>query len=213
MKRVIIIFLVILSPLGAIAGDLQKDPQQPGDKGRVFSEIASAASRITTISSEFIQEKHLSMLENVAFSKGRFYYKRDDRLRWELIEPVPSGFVVNGEKAKQWRGRSGPGQSFAVRQVPFIKLFTDQVFAWARADFKWMQQGYRITLLSESPVDLKLVPVLSQEKEYLDHIRIVFAAGAGHVSAVEVHETDGDFTIIRFLNTVLNLPLHDDLFD
>lgn len=213
MKRIIIIFLMILSPSGAVARDLQKHPQQPGDKDRVFSEIAGAASRTTTISSEFIQEKHLSMLEDAVYSRGRFYYKRNDRLRWEFIEPASWGFVVNGEKAKRWRGPAGSGQSFAVHRVPFIKTFTDQVFAWARADFEWMRQRYCITLLSESPVDLKLVPVLSEEKEYLDHIRIVFAAGAAHVSTVEVHEADGDFTIIRFLKTVLNLPLHDDLFD
>ena len=133
-------------------------------------------------------------------------------MRWALTEPNESGFSVNGKKAKRWDGKSGSKQTFDVHQAPFIKVFTDQVFAWAKADFKWLQRRYRIEIISLSPADLKLFPLSSREKEYVDHLRIAFARDAGYVSAVEVHEPDGDFTRIRFLNTRVNEPLQDSLF-
>ena len=182
------------------------------DKAKIFSEIAAAASKVDTLSSDFTQEKHLSMLDKVLVSKGRFYYKRDNRLRWELNDPVVSGFAVNGDYAARWDGQTEIQQTFNVNRVPFIKIFSDQVFSWAKADFKRLQKQYHIQVLSEEPVDLKLNPKFDREKKFLDHLRIVFAANAGHVRTVEVHEPDGDFTTIRFFNTEINSPLPDGLF-
>jgi len=213
MKRIIFIFLIVLVPGGVFSSQLQKAQNSPGEKDRIFSEIAKAATKVTTLKSDFVQERHLDMLEDVLISKGRFYYKKQDRLRWELTNPVSSGFAVNGKQAKRWDGKSGRSQTFEVYQVPFIKLFTDQVFAWATADFKQLQKDYQITVLGNAPVDLKLVPTRSQEKKFLSHFRIAFTADNSHVNAVEVHETGGDFTRIRFFNAIINTPLPDTLFD
>ena len=100
-----------------------------------LDEIASSASQIQTLACDFIQEKHLGMLNNVLTSKGRFFYKREDKLRWEFNDPIASGFAVNGEKAIRWKDASEHTQTFQIQQVPFIKVFTDQVFAWAKALF------------------------------------------------------------------------------
>ena len=213
MKRIIFIILVLLVPGSVFCSQLQKDRSSAGEQDHIFSEIAKAATKVTTLKSDFVQERHLSMLEDVLISKGMFYYKKRDRLRWELTKPVSSGFAVSGKQAKRWDGKSGRTQTFEVYQVPFIKLFTDQVFAWATADFKQLQKDYNIEILADAPVDLKLVPIRSQEKKYLAHFRIAFTADASHVNAVEVHETGGDFTRIRFFNTIINTPLPDTLFD
>ena len=213
MKRIIFIILMLLVPGSVFCSQLQKDRSSTGEQDHIFLEIAKAATQVTTLKSDFVQERHLSMLEDVLISKGRFYYKKRDRLRWELTKPVSSGFAVSGKQAKRWDGKSGRTQTFDVYQVPFIKLFTDQVFAWATADFKQLQKDYNIEVLGDAPVDLKLVPIRSQEKKYLAHFRIAFTADASHVNAVEVHETGGDFTRIRFFNTIINTPLPDTLFD
>ena len=213
MKRIIFMLMILLAPGGVFSSQLQEDRNSPGEKDRIFSVITTAAKKVTTLKSDFVQERHLGMLEDVLISKGRFYYKKQDRLRWELTNPVSSGFAVNGKQAKRWEGKSGRTETFQVYQVPFIKLFTDQVFAWASADFKQLQKKYQIKVLGDAPADLKLVPIRSQEKKYLAHFRLVFSADASHVNAVEVHETGGDFTRIRFFNAIINTPLPDTLFD
>ena len=213
MKKIIFIIVFCGIPGLGFCGQVHKNPHESVDKNRIFSEIAASTSRVNTISSDFIQEKHLSMLNNVLISKGRFYYKRNERLRWALTEPAASGFAVNGKKAKRWDAKTGNTQTFEVHQVPFIKVFTAQVFAWAKADFQWLQKRYRIEVLSVHPVDLKLFPLSSKEKKYVGHLRIAFADDASYVSAVEVHEPDGDFTRIRFLNTRINEPIKDSLFN
>ena len=198
---------------GILGSQAETRAEEQEDTAGIFSKIAGSASQVQTLACEFIQEKHLSMLNNVLTSKGRFFYKREDKLRWEFNDPIASGFAVNGEKAIRWKDDSERTQTFQVQQVPFIKVFTDQVFAWAKADFKKLEKRYRIQVVGDEPADLKLFPKSSQEKKYLDHIRIVFALAASHVQMVEVHEPDGDSTLIRFLKMTINRPLPDSLFN
>jgi len=76
----------------------------------VLARLEREAAKVTTLSSDFVQEKHLAMFAEVMTSKGRFAYARPDRLRWELLEPVATGFVLKNrgpqvELAPQRRGR------------------------------------------------------------------------------------------------------------
>jgi outer membrane lipoprotein-sorting protein len=210
MKSVIILVLILSLPAFVLG---QTRPENPDNQNRIFSEIASAASKVDTFVCDFLQEKHMSMLDDILISKGRLYYKRNNRLRWEINHPAKSGFAVNGDHAKRWEGDSGSSQTFQVDQIPFIKVFADQVFTWARADFKNLEKRYHIKVLSDAPIQLMLLPISPQEKKYLDHLRISFAADASYVNAVEVHEPDGDFTRINFSNIQINNPLHDSLFN
>jgi outer membrane lipoprotein-sorting protein len=180
---------------------------------RIQTEISLQARTITTIVSDFDQERRMGLLDTVALSRGRFFFKKADRMRWEIIEPEVSGFSVNGDRGKRWDAQINREERFSLRQMPFIKFFTDQVFAWAQADFDGLQRTYRVEAVCERPAELKLVPLLPQMKEYVDHLRIVFSAEFSHVALIEVTEIDGDFTRIRFFNTHLNRPLQDDLFD
>jgi outer membrane lipoprotein-sorting protein len=213
MKQFACILIAFCLSGGILGDQTDSRAEAQGDAAGIFSKIADSASQVKTLAGDFIQEKHLSMLKNILTSKGRFFYKREDKLRWELTDPIASGFAVNGEKAIRWKEDSERTQKFQVQQVPFIKVFTDQVFTWARADFKKLEKRYRIQVDGQEPADLKLFPKSSQEKKYLNHIRIVFALDASHVQMVEVHEPDGDFTLIRFLKMIINKPLPDSLFN
>ena len=102
MKKIMFIIVLGLIPGVGLRGQASEGSQESVDKDRIFAEIAAFSSEVNTLSSDFIQEKHLSMLNNVLISKGRFYYKRNERLRWALTEPAASGFAVNGKIAKRW---------------------------------------------------------------------------------------------------------------
>jgi outer membrane lipoprotein-sorting protein len=178
----------------------------------LFSSLERTAGGVKTLSSDFVQEKHLSMFKTVLSSKGRFYFSKPDSLRWELTAPVASGFVLKGSKGRRWHERTGRTESFQISQEPVMKLVSDQLFAWARADFGWLKREYRISVLSESPAALRLEPISAATAGFLHHLLINFSADGRYVKSVEVHEKDGDFTRIKFVNTAVNKPLQADLF-
>ncbi|MCP4666133.1 MAG: outer membrane lipoprotein carrier protein LolA [Deltaproteobacteria bacterium] len=212
MKKTLLILVAMFLPHGTFGNALPAENATDSKKALIFSRISRATSGVKTLASDFLEEKHVAMLQEPVFSRGRFYFENPDRLRWERIEPTPSGFAIQGNKAKRWRGQHGEPKVFELHEAPGIKSFADQVFAWVRADFEWLERGYRIRVVQEDPVVLKLVPLSSSEKNYLNHLRIVFASDLSHVRIVEIHERDGDFTRLRFMNIVVNGPRPKDLF-
>ena len=212
MKRFILIIITLLIPVSVFCEEYLHKTESTDKKTEVFSRIKQAASDVQTLSGEFTQEKHLEILENAPVSRGRFYYRSPDCLRWEIYEPTVTGFVVNGEKGKRWKGQSGAMQSFDLKKEPVIQIISGQVFAWARADFQRLEAGYDIIVLEENPATLKLIPRSGTEKKYLDHIRLIFSSTEDYVSIIEIHETGGDYTQINFMDMTINKPIQEDIF-
>jgi outer membrane lipoprotein-sorting protein len=197
------LLLLLGSSLWAAEPLRQEDP--------ILAQLQSRAAVVETLASDFIQEKHLAVFREVLISKGRFLYGRPDRLRWELTEPVRSGFVLQGEKGRRWHQHTGRSEPFTLSREPVMKLVAEQLLAWAVADFDRLRKQYQISVIGRAPVALRLEPLAGAE-EFLDHLQVVFAADGSHVQSVEVHERGGDFTRIRFINSLVNGPLPADAF-
>jgi outer membrane lipoprotein-sorting protein len=212
MNRFILVTIILLMPFQAFGEVPQRQTDDTARKDAVFARIKQAASNIQTLAGEFTQEKHLEILEEVSLSKGKFFYKNPDSLRWEVIEPVAMGFIVKGDKGKKWRGQAGARISFSLKKEPVIKIITDQIFAWTRADFAWLEAGYAISVQGETPVTLDLVPLSVTEKKFIDHIRLIFSSTEDYVIAIEIHEAGGDYTQIKFINMTINNPIQEDIF-
>jgi hypothetical protein len=97
-------------------------------------------------------------------------------------------------------------------QEPGMKLFADQMFAWIRADFPWLEARFRIVAGEGETVTLKLLPRGPSESGGIAHVLVAFSGDLSHIVSVEVLETDGDMTRIRFSNTLINPQLDPGLF-
>ena len=212
MSRTFLAAFALVLAVSVPASPAKGEPV-PGDPAApIYLRLEKTASGVNTVTSGFVQEKHLSMFKAVVVSKGRLHYWKPDRLRWEYTEPVASGFVLNGNKGRRWHQRTGRTESFDLRTEPVMKLVADQLFAWAKPDFEGLRKEYRIRVLSENPVSLRLEPISAAMAESLDHIRISFSPDARFLRSVEIHEKDGDSTRIRFVDTVVNRPMAPELF-
>jgi outer membrane lipoprotein-sorting protein len=212
VRRILGTVLALALAVACPAFPATGETEPAGSPAPLLRRLEQAASGVSTLASDFVQEKHLAMFKTVVTSRGRFHYRKPDRLRWELTEPVASGFALNGNQGRRWHQRTGRTESFDIRQDPIMKAVSDQIFAWANADFSGLGRTYRIRILSEHPVSLRLEPLPAAMAASLDHLRITFSPDGKFVRAVEIHEKDGDSTRIRFVDTVVNPPLGPDLF-
>lgn len=203
--------LVLLSVLASPAHPGPAEPPPPDATDALFARMEREAAGVSTISSDFVQEKHLAMFRRVVSSKGRFHFQKPDRLRWETTEPVASGFVLTGNTGRRWHQRTGKEEHFDIRRDPVMKIVSDQILAWAKPDIAWLRKEYRIRVLAEQPLSLRLDPLVPGAGAP-DHIRIGFDADGKVVRTVEIHDKDGDSTVIRFVDTVVNRPIAPDLF-
>jgi outer membrane lipoprotein carrier protein len=209
----LVILLLVLMPGLSTGQETRNSGAADDPTAGVFDEIARASRNTTTIQSKFTQVKHLAIMENPVRSQGVFHFKKDNHMRWEITRPNRWGFYLNGSCGERWRGDVSQKERFCAQQSPGMKVFIEQVVSWVNADFETLRKGYHICILGKAPIDLKLVPLAEQVRKHLAHIRIVFAADARHVDTLEIQETGGDMSRVRFTDVVLNDPLPVSLFN
>src|SRR5690606_41397308 len=64
--------------------------------------------KVSSITSDFVQEKKMEYLDEAQVSKGKFWYKHESNLRWQYDEPYEyiiairngSFYIKDGDKIK-----------------------------------------------------------------------------------------------------------------
>ena len=192
--------------------------EEPGTKpvqiseGDVFSRISLSVKKVQTMSSAFEQERHTAMLKDAMISKGRFFFAKPDKIRWETIDPSPAGFSVNGQEGKRWQGTSEPSEKITLSEAPFLQVLIQQILAWTSADFASLKNRYDLKVISEDPVTIGLVPLLAGERDYVNQVTLIFSPDLAYVTSVKIQEKNGDEIVIRFSNAVINEPIADERF-
>ena len=116
MKRIVIIFVLLLAGLAASA---QND----------ILDRLKAANTFETLQLSFVQTRHSAMLTEDLVSEGRMVVAAPDRLRWEVQKPYRSVFVSEGELSirgrrfripteKDFTATALEGEDLAVKLVP-----------------------------------------------------------------------------------------------
>lgn len=198
MKRIFFILLVGLAlaapPLAADNNGLEI----------ILAQLKAAAAEVETLQSTFVQEKNLEMFEQQMLSSGRMVYVQPDQLRWELLSPVASGFILKREQGVRWNAVSQQTQHFSVSTDPLMGVVAQQLLAWARVDLEWLRERYHMALMSTEPVLLRLTPLDPGEAEFIEQIQVTFDPLQGYVSDVLILEQSGDSTGLRFSDVRIN---------
>ena len=147
----------------------------------------------------------------MVFTKNK---KIADRLYDELSETfVDELELIHSNKSQNYRFKAIEKlKEFEVSKEPVIGVISSQVFAWAKGDFKKLKENYQISILNESPIEVKLEPMSSTEKKYIASIILTFSETDNYVERLEINETKGGCTQITFTNMVMDNLLEEDIF-
>ncbi len=209
MRSVLTCFvLLIILDGNFVSAQTTFRPVSDLDKFRL--EFKTESSKINTITSDFQQEKQLIALTETIHSQGKFWFRREDKVRINYENPFLYQMVINGdrisirdnEKVNQMNTRS----SKLFQQVNRIMLdcvrgsvldsrdFTATVFENA--------EQYKIVL---SPQGKAL-------RDFFTTINLFIDKKTYSVASIEMNETGGDKTVMTFTNKILNTPVDDAVF-
>ena len=161
-------------------------------------------SAVKTIQSNFMQEKHLSMLTAPVISKGKFAFtKTPSRLRWENTEPFLNGFLLlENETFRLEKGIKKPIKHAMANQVAthmkmWLTFDLEALSASHALDF--FDGGVRLTPKKTNGIFSEITVWFSkQNPQALDKIRL--------------DETNGDYTLLTFTDTRINEPVAEGIF-
>jgi len=184
----------------------QKIKDLPAFKKDFYEQTA----KVKSIASDFEQEKELSVLSEKIISKGKFFFKRENRIRIEYQTPFYYLMIINGnelfikddDKESTINARSNK----LFQQVNDIMI--ESVKGTIIDDKNFSVQVYEDKddfLMVMTPLDKTL-------KGFFDSIAITADKNKFTVTRIEMNEHSGDKTTIRFLNQNLNSPVADEEF-
>lgn len=208
MRSIFLIALVLFSVHSLHA-------QYPGytavsDISTFKNEFAAAAKKTTSIKSNFVQEKNLSMLAETITSKGKFWFKKDNMVRMEYTQPFDYLMILNKDKVyvkdAQKENKISAKSNKLFQQINRIMIDCMQGTTLSNTDFKTRVFENKNTYLVE------LQPVAKGMKDLFKYINVVIDKKDYSVNSIEMLELSGDNTVIRFVNKELNTNIQDALF-
>jgi outer membrane lipoprotein-sorting protein len=177
-----------------------------------FKQMFSETTRKTqTIEANFIQEKNLSVLSEKIITKGRFIFKKENKLRWEYTDPFHYLIILNNgtmfiqDEEKKSR--------IDIRNNKMFAEINSIIMGCVRGNLFNDEKKFLPSFFENSrSFMVKLKPLASNLKEYLSEIRIFFDKNDLTVTRLEMHEPSGDYTNIDFSGEKINANIPDEKF-
>ena len=203
MKRLLILlFVFVFVQLSLMA-------QQ--SEAQIRQAITQAASAMKTMQCDFIQTKHLRMLNDKMTSKGRMYYQQTNRLRWEYTSPYSYTFILNDDKVllknKQRNDVIDVNKNKLFREI--ARIMMNSVVGTSLTDDK----NFKSTIATNgSEWTASLLPQRKDLKQLFQKIILHFNRTNAMVTQVELIEKNGDKTVIELNNIRTNEKISADMF-
>jgi len=173
-------------------------------------QFAAQSIAISTITSNFTQEKILSALTEKITSTGKFWFKRSNRVRIEYSEPFFFLMVLNGDKMllrdDQKENKINVKSNKLFQQINRIVMDCVQGTILDSKDFSFRVFQDDGTLLME------MTPSSKALREFFDTIVLTVEKKDFSVRSIEMNEPLGDVTTISFTHKKLNEPVSDAIF-
>jgi len=173
--------------------------------------IEAAQQQTHTITADFVQVKHVSLLDEPLVSSGRFVFKRPDRIRLQIEQPQPAIVIINGSDVQIPNLPERDRQALAM--APTTALFT-QLGAIFTGSTHALQDGFDVTATQDgAAIQVKLVPRLASWQRMFRTIEIRFAGADLMAEAIRLEDGFGDRLDITLRNVQRNTDVPDALFE
>ena len=211
-KRVKILFsLILVALICATDVTAQYNGYKPiADLDAFKKKFAVESAKVMSITSDFTQEKTLMALTEKIISSGKFWFKRNNRVRIEYIKPFAYLMIMSGDKMlvrdNDKENKINVKSNKLFQQVNRIMIDCVQGTILDSKDFT--------SKVFEDDKDylLEMIFVSKSLCEFFQTILLMVDKSDYSVKSIEMNEPTGDKTIISFKNKRLNEQVADAVF-
>jgi len=203
MLRLALALLLALPPGAAAANAC-------GSTADCLAAIEKAQRDTASFTADFVQVKHLSLLDEPLVSRGRLSFRRPDRMRLEIREPVQALVLIDGRQVHI------PGVSKkdaeAMSMAPVAGMFT-QLGAIFSGDRAALERGFEVEASARGDaIDVALVPRDERGRRLFRRIDLQFSGAALLAHRIRLEDGLGDHLEVTLDDVRRNVELPDALF-
>lgn len=211
MKINALILIVLFLGWGSLTSHAQDNKfLSVTDIDDLKSKLATHAASTNSIESNFVQEKHLWMLNEVLVSEGEFLFKKENSVKWQYTTPIEYTIIIHNGKFTIVNNNKV--NEFSIDSNPLFREINNMIVTAIRGDFIDNPDFDAEFFESNDNYLAKLTPTNDNVSSMLEKIEIYFNRKNMQVVKVVFREPGDDFTLITFKNKKLNSELSDDRF-
>lgn len=202
MKRLLVICSMLLLFL-VVKAQMSQDA--------IIAKINAAVSKIETMQCDFVQTKHMKMLNNKMVSTGIMAYKQSDKLRWEYKKPYTYVFILNGTKV--YLKKESRNDVIDIKQNKVFKSIAEIMMNSVIGKCLTNNKEFKVSISDvNNQWVASLIPQKKELKQMYSKIILYFGKASSIIQKVEMIEKNGDKTIIELKNVKLNKPVNANSF-
>lgn len=172
-----------------------------------FSETAAS---INTIKADFIQVKSLVVLDEKITSKGKFWFKKQNRVRMEYTSPYKYLMIINQDKMTiRDETKTSTLSSKSNKLLEYVnKIIIDCVQGTAIDSKDFQVKVFE----NNKQYLLEMKPGKKELQDFFSNISLYIDRSDYSVQQMELVEISGDNTMFTFLNKKFNDNIEEAFF-
>ncbi|MFD2822397.1 outer membrane lipoprotein carrier protein LolA [Lacinutrix iliipiscaria] len=171
--------------------------------------VKTLATSTQTISSDFVQFKHLDFLDNDIETSGKLAFKAPDLVKWEYVKPFKYSVLFKDEKL--FINDEGHKSDIDIGSNKMFKQLNKLIISSVKGDMFDEDEFIIEYFKKENNSLVYFSPKDEKFSKYIKTFHITFNS-RGDVIEVKMIEPSADYTKIVFTNKVLNQPIDETVF-
>lgn len=179
--------------------------------------MQKAASSVSSIKSDFSQEKYMAVMANSMKSSGKFYYEKSDKVKLEYLVPFKQNLVMNGDKLMM--EMNGKKNVLNAAANPMANELKKVISACMSGDISNMGANYKLEFFQDGALYLiKITPNSADIQKYAQQVDLYLDAKDFSVVKMKMIEPlkkgqkKNDYTLYSFSNKVMNSQIPASVF-
>ena len=176
---------------------------------KILDELRKSSRLTNSIQADFHEEKYMAVLKEPEKSSGVFYYKKNDKMRWEQQTPFKYIILINGNQLRVQDAGKEKKVGSASRMAAQIK---ELMIGLVNGEFQENKSFKQIITESSEAYQVTLVPVNKRMKNVYSKINLLFSKSTLRLKELSFFEKSGDKNIMKFQNEKINQPIAESVF-
>jgi len=179
-----------------------------------LAELQKHLESVKTVRADFEQEKKLAIFNRTMMIRGETALERPQRMMWHVREPVRYSILMEGDTVRQWDEDTNRVQTLHLGDNPAMKAVFSQFRAWFLGDYHAIAEAYDVVIVDRQPPRLRFSPKPGTAMaEMVKQIQLTMSKDRRSIEKIVIEEKGDDTTTIRFLNTRLNEPIKEEVWE
>ncbi|MCD0464312.1 outer membrane lipoprotein carrier protein LolA [Flavobacterium sp. ENC] len=208
MKTKIYLFLLLMN-IGT-AAVAQEQKMSDAEIAAFKQDVNVVSKKIKTLSTDFVQYKHLDFLSKDIETSGKMIFKEPGLLHWQYKKPYnysivfKSGKILINDEGKKSAVDIGNSKIFGRINKLIVGSVSGNMFD---------EKEFTISYFKLKGQNLaKFIPKDATLKKYIKQIELTFDKEEATVVQVKLLESSEDYTRIVLKNKVINAKIDDSVF-